>query len=154
VTVQFRIISIKATNGIATIAWSSTAGQTYRLQYKNNLTDPAWQDLTDVTAAGPMTSATDTSNLPQRFYRVMLVPAAPFRITSIRVAAGIATITWNSIAGQNYRLQYKNSLSDPNWHELPGFTGDFGVTAFGTTMSLTNAVGASPQRFYRVIRSL
>jgi len=50
-------------------------GHTYRLQFKNNLTDPAWTDaLPDVTANSATASASDNVGLiANRFYRVMLV---------------------------------------------------------------------------------
>jgi hypothetical protein len=70
------ILSMDLTNGVFTITWSSVAGQTYRVQYKNNLTDPSWTDLPpDVTATGPTASATDVvGSLPQRFYRLFVLP--------------------------------------------------------------------------------
>jgi len=63
------------TNGMATLSWSAVAGHTYRLQFKNNLTDPAWTDaLPDVTANSATASASDNVGLiANRFYRVMLV---------------------------------------------------------------------------------
>ena len=55
---------------------SDLNGQTYRVQYKQNLGDTTWLDLTpDVTATGPAASTTDTiSASSQRFYRVAVLP--------------------------------------------------------------------------------
>lgn len=62
--------------GNVTLAWSGSIGLRYRVQYKTNLIDTFWQNLTgDVTATNlPITK---TGNLPagasQRFYRVLLL---------------------------------------------------------------------------------
>ena len=144
------ITSVRVANGVAVVTWNAVAGQTYRVQYKNSLSDSTWTDLPpDVTATGPTASKTDNVGAqPQRFYRVLLVqtPTAPPVIQSIVLNDGIATITWSSVAGQTYRVQYKNSLSDSTWTDLPP-----DVTATGPTASKTDNVGAQPQRLYRVL---
>ncbi len=61
-------------NGV-TISWTAILGQTYRLQYKTNLTDAAWVDLsTDVTATNGTMNISDPAIYPQRFYRLLLLP--------------------------------------------------------------------------------
>ena len=68
-----------------------------------------------------------------------------FRITSFIIINGVAVITWNSVPGQTYQLCYSDNLSGGTWiNVLPT------VTATGLTTSSTNALGTSPQRFYRV----
>ena len=54
---------------------SSLSGQTYRVQYKNNLDDLTWTDLTpDVTAGGATATKMDSvGSQSQRFYRVSIV---------------------------------------------------------------------------------
>ena len=56
------------------------------------------------------------------------------------------TVNWQSISGKTYRVQFKNSLDDSGWNDLPG-----DVTATGATASKTDttSIGQS-QRFYRV----
>jgi hypothetical protein len=57
-------------------AWATIPGQTYQVQYKTDLSQPAWNNL-----VGPFT-ATDVSSMasdligtdPQRFYRVVQLP--------------------------------------------------------------------------------
>lgn len=59
-----------------TVSWLSVSGKVYRVQYKNSLADPGWNDLAgDVTATGSSASKTDTTSTgqPQRFYRVEVV---------------------------------------------------------------------------------
>jgi hypothetical protein len=56
------------------LSWSASAGLTYRVQYKTNLTDAAWQTLAgDVTATNTTAVKLDSSLGTQRFYRVLLV---------------------------------------------------------------------------------
>jgi O-glycosyl hydrolase len=73
---QFHILSVAASNNAVWIAWESTPGRTYRLQYKNNLAETNWQEiLPDILAAGPATTATNTlGSGPSRLYRVRLLP--------------------------------------------------------------------------------
>ena len=55
---------------------SASAGLKYRLQFKSNLTDAAWQTLGADTVATNTTAFKSDSGLagaPQRFYRVLLV---------------------------------------------------------------------------------
>jgi hypothetical protein len=70
------IQSISLTNGIVTIKWSAVSGQSYRLQYKGNLTDSVWSDATpDFTASGPIATGTNgVNNATQRYYRIKLLP--------------------------------------------------------------------------------
>ena len=69
------IQSISRTNGIVTIKWSAVSGQSYRLQYKGNLTDSVWSNATpDFTATGSIATGTNgVNNATQRFYRVLLL---------------------------------------------------------------------------------
>jgi Big-like domain-containing protein len=60
--------------GIATITWAATAGESYRVFYKTNLSDPTWQALgADVIATGTNALKQDyvTGN---RFYGVAQLP--------------------------------------------------------------------------------
>jgi hypothetical protein len=52
--------------------WEARVGKTYRLQFKDNLTDPTWSNVgADVTATGTTASQDQVSPGPQRFYRVI-----------------------------------------------------------------------------------
>lgn len=56
-----------------TLTWPSRPGETYRVQFKDNLGDPSWQDVSGtVTVTGNQASLTDTAPaVGQRFYRVV-----------------------------------------------------------------------------------
>jgi hypothetical protein len=71
---------------------------------------------------------------------------APPVIQSISVSNGVVTITWSTVAGQNYKLQYIDSPDDTNWTNLASSS-----IAGGSQASATDTVGDVPQRFYRVV---
>jgi hypothetical protein len=57
------------------MTWGTTAGRTYRLEYKNDLADPNW-----IALGGPAFSVStslifndDFGASPQRFYRLVLL---------------------------------------------------------------------------------
>lgn len=60
----------KVTGGKLAFSWSTTTGGVYQVQWKQNLTDPAWNILTNLTATGSSLSFTDQVAQAQRFYRV------------------------------------------------------------------------------------
>ena len=67
------IESIAVTPVNIVIGWSSIPGHTYQLQFKENLSDPAWQNLGDVIIAiDSHASTTDALPLTQRFYRIVV----------------------------------------------------------------------------------
>jgi hypothetical protein len=88
----------------------------------------------------PLLTATNS------FTVIVNVTSNNFRIVSIVISNGIALVTWTSIPNNFYRLQYINSLSSTNWNNV---TPD--VMATNQTTSMTNALGNSPQHFYRVM---
>ncbi|MGH9646267.1 MAG: hypothetical protein ACRD4E_05555, partial [Bryobacteraceae bacterium] len=139
------------TNGIFTITWNSTAGRVYKVQYMNIFDGTNWNDLQEVTAVGPITSVTDfVGNGQQRFYRVILVePVIPQPVITalMRPTNGIIAITWSSVAGRTYRLQYNDDLTTTNWNDLlPDVT-----TTASTASATTGFVGDLPHRFYRIM---
>lgn len=61
--------------GKRSISWSSKAGKTYKVQYKNNLLSQTWTDLPGtVTATGSIASIVDSTATTQRYYRVVMLP--------------------------------------------------------------------------------
>jgi hypothetical protein len=54
------------------------AGRSYRIEYKDRLTDPAWQPFgADITATGPVTEIPDpgiTALQSMRYYRARVLP--------------------------------------------------------------------------------
>ena len=65
--------SLPGAGGI-TITWSAISGETYRVDYQQTLFDSAWSNLPpDVVASNDWASTVDTttSNITQRFYRIL-----------------------------------------------------------------------------------
>ena len=63
----------------------------------------------------------------------------------VRGPGGMVDLSFASLSGVNYVLEYKNSLSDVVWIPLQAFVGD------GTIKTRTDTPGpAVPQRFYRL----
>jgi len=58
------------------VSWCTVPGRTYRVQYKAQLKDPAWIDLTgDVLATEAIAmKIIPIGTAPQRFYHVALLP--------------------------------------------------------------------------------
>jgi hypothetical protein len=70
------ILSIQPTGNSISLAWSSTAGLTYRLQYKTDLLATNWNDVSgDVLAGSGIVSKVDTNAIDaHRYYRVVQLP--------------------------------------------------------------------------------
>jgi hypothetical protein len=76
--------------------------------------------------------------------RKMATSLGPPAITSITNSGSDVTLTWQSVPGWNYRVQYKTSFTDPDWTDLSGDVSATGITASKTTLVVDAA------RFYRV----
>src|SRR5262249_1267148 len=48
-----------------------------------------------------------------------VIPPPPLMIQSVTITNGIALVTWNSIIGQTYRLQYKDNCTGNSWSDAP-----------------------------------
>ena len=76
---KFSGLSLGATNGQfttnqgPTLTWASVPGTGYQVQFKNNLTDPQWQNLDGrATVVGSQGQITDLAPNPtRRFYRII-----------------------------------------------------------------------------------
>jgi Tol biopolymer transport system component len=68
------ITLVVATNG-AVLNWQASTGRTYRVYYKDDLSDPQWLDAPGaVTVTGNRGSYSAPSVLPRRYYRVSVAP--------------------------------------------------------------------------------
>lgn len=66
--------SVRHMGELVLLEWNTFPGHTYRVQFKDNLTDAAWTDLApDVTATGATTAVELPMPASQRYYRVRLV---------------------------------------------------------------------------------
>jgi hypothetical protein len=149
-----RILSLKpSSRGGVTVEWASVPGFSYRVASKNQLTDPAWTNLSgDIVAYTTNTAWTDVSaaSVPRRFYVVQTGATNEMQATLLvsNLVLGVVslTINWASLPGQIYHVMFKNNLSDPDWADLSG-----PLTAAATFTSWTDIANATvPRRFYRI----
>jgi len=56
------------------------------------------------------------------------------------------TLTWPSVVGVGYQVQYKNDLNDPEWLPLGGT-----ATVVGSQGSIIDLSPSATQRFYRIL---
>lgn len=63
-------------SGPVTLQWPARPGYSYKIQFKNALSDALWSDLsTTVSVGGGVAQASDTTvGMVQRFYRIAVVP--------------------------------------------------------------------------------
>ncbi len=67
------VIATVITNGNFGLTWGTVTGRIYRVQWKQQPTDPAWTDQIDITVSNTSITFTDPVLQPQRFYRVLVV---------------------------------------------------------------------------------
>ncbi len=72
--------------------------------------------------------------------------APPLMLSGTVLSNDALTLTWGSISGTTYRVQYDTQLGDSNWIDLPP-----DVTATSSTSSQTDTNLTDMQRFYRVL---
>jgi len=75
-----------------------------------------------------------------------IVAALSPPLLSITASNGVANLSWSSVPGRNYRVQYKAALTDVNWTDVAG-----DLIATGISSSKTNTPASA--RFYRVVES-
>jgi len=64
--------SLVCSNGLCAFSWNGLTNRTYRVQWKQNLYDPTWNDLTNIPSPGNQpVIISDVMSQPQRFYRVI-----------------------------------------------------------------------------------
>lgn len=75
---MFRVLTLSAlSGGEKKLLWSAVPGKTYRVQFKNNVTDASWTELPGIVTASSTTASAEDStagSASHRFYRVVLGP--------------------------------------------------------------------------------
>jgi uncharacterized repeat protein (TIGR01451 family) len=101
----------------------------------NPVTDTVTASGTDICQGRTVTATANCSG-----------PVGPPIVSSVILANGTATVTWIATPGVTYRLQCASNYQNSVWINVPG-----DVTASSNTVSKNEAVGTTPQRFYRVM---
>jgi hypothetical protein len=128
---------------------TAAAGQTIQLRWRcatdvgngNNLTNGWYIDSIGISGR----VCADTSGAQAMGNFRQLVVSAPV-IQSIVLAGDSVVINWSTVSGKSYRLQFTDALENAKWNDALT-----DVLATGLTATATNAIGSSPQRFYRVL---
>ena len=67
-------------------------------------------------------------------------------LTGISASGNQYTVTWPTIAGQNYQVEYKDNLDDPAWTPL-----GVPVAGTGNPLNVNDNNNNAPHRFYRLM---
>jgi hypothetical protein len=76
---------------------------------------------------------------------VSVVPVPLPTVQSVRQVGGAVNLTWTTMAGLAYQVQYKTNLASTNWSNLGGLT-----NAIGSATSASDVISPGAPRFYRV----
>jgi hypothetical protein len=151
-TISVQPQSRTVTNG-ATVTFSVTAGGTgpFSYQWRRNSVDLAGETAATLTLVG--VQAPDAGSYTVRvansagsvtsasaILRVLMPPV----ITSISRAGSVVDISFNTVSGISYTVEFSDNLNAPVWNALPSVAGNGGaVTVSDSTATLAT-------RFYRV----
>jgi PKD repeat protein len=125
------------TSGAITYAWSFGDGNTSAdEQPANTYTNPGAYAVT-LIAVGPG----GTNTLSRSSY--ILVAPLPVMAT-YGVSGDDLVISFDTIPGKVYVIEYKDSLADPAWQTLQTVPGD------GASKTITISIADTPQRFFRL----
>jgi hypothetical protein len=88
---------------------------------------------------------TDNGTPPLSDSKTFTVTVDPRPMLHAVLSNNLVSLSWNSISGQLYRVQFKPNLSSAIWSNLPP-----DVTAIGSSAVKTDTIGPSSARLYRV----
>jgi hypothetical protein len=91
--------------------------------------------------------ATDDGTPPATGTRPLTVVVQPTLRAKIVLNGSQATISFPTLDGHHYRVEYKHNLDDAAWTELASGTGT------GSTLVFPDNLGASTHRFYRIVQT-
>jgi YVTN family beta-propeller protein len=108
----------------------------------------AW---TPAGPTGPLTNSitmvvTDNGNPNRASTKTFTVIAIDLNLRPLAIATNGITVGWDAVPGLTYQVQYKNSLNDPVWLDMPGNVTFTNAGAFQVDPS----PATNPSRFYRI----
>jgi Pro-kumamolisin, activation domain len=125
------------------VSWNGTT-----LFDQSNLGEFAWTNMHyTVSAAGTNTVLQFGFRNDQNAFGLDDVSVQPLTsIGPLIQTNGNFSFAWSTLPALRYQVQYTDDLVNPAWKNLGS-----PVTATGGTLSFSNPVTASPQRFYRIL---
>jgi hypothetical protein len=123
-------------------------GRDYTLQFETNLAAGSFAALTGGAPADNGTERTVTdlnADGITKFYRVSIGLSAPVMLAPGRQGNAFSFLL-PTVAGFNYLVEYKTSLSEANWTQLQWVLGD------GQVQTVTDSGATLATRLYRVHR--
>ncbi len=138
VTIGYTLVSPPVGAGIdsnGVITWNPTQTE----EAGNNVL------LTVVTNFNPYDTVNPLLTATNSFNGTVTQPVVSPRITSVTLTNGVATVTWTTVPGHFYTLQYEDTAGT-NWVSIQP-----PVMAPGLSASMTNAVGGATHRLYQVV---
>ena len=138
VTIGYGLINPPAgasidTNGV--ITWIPTEAE----ESTANVITTVVTNANPYDLLNPMLTATNSFN-----GTVTDPVVSPF-ILSVKLTNGVATVTWTTVPGHIYTLEYQDTPTNSWIDVLPA------VSASGAQASMTNAIGGAPNRLYQVV---
>lgn len=153
-----RVTELTFNNDNLRIGFTTAIGQTYRLEYKNALTDASWTPVSgadEIAGTGAIVEVSDPDssarNVNRRFYRARLCPCQTIegpRLTGFDFAP-VPRISFTTVAGQLYRVEFKDDAASALWTTLPGAEM---IPGTGATIQISDddpGIPNLPRRFYR-----
>ena len=96
----------------------------------------------DITVGAGTLSA---ANYVFTFVNGTLTVVATPRLSGISLSSKQLGLTWPTITNETYQLEYKDNLTNATWTPLDG-----PLSGTGNSITITNLLSASPQRFFRL----
>jgi hypothetical protein len=133
-------------------AWPTFPGQTYQIEYKDNLNDLVWIPLSvPLPGNGALLALTNyVGGSPHRFFRLKVPPLGvlipvPLPRLDVTLTSNQFVFTWPTLLGQSYEIEYCDDLGAGFWAP----SGD-AIGGTGALLTLTNQLALPNQRFYRL----
>jgi hypothetical protein len=77
---------------------------------------------------------------------ISVLPVTAPSFQSVSSSAGAVLLSWGAQTGLVYQVQYRTNLMQTDWINLGS-----PVTATNNAATLSDPIGANPQRFYRIL---
>lgn len=127
----------------------------YRLESKERISDSSWTTVPGMNAipgSGTTLAALAESGLrTSGFYRIALsYDIPPPTIAGLETSDAGTKITFDTVSGYYYELQYKEDLRDSSWINVSNAGSIAGTGSLVQVIDIDGAVGTKAHRFYRL----